>query len=131
MKTKLFRLLIATLAGGLGMWIIAGLWHNLILPAINDNIEAHHDGIGIMFIAYILLGFLMSYVYTLINKKRNFILEGLKIGVIIGIIWVFPHGLTMAGAHNTSIIYEIKNAIWHIFEQGVGGIIIASILKKL
>ncbi len=131
MNSKIFRLLIATLASGIGMWIIAGLWHNLILPEINENVQAHHDGIGLMLIAYIILGFLMSYVYSLLAKGDKPIFIGLKIGIIIGILWVFPHGLVMAGAHNTSILYEIKNTIWHMFEQGVGGIIIASILRKL
>jgi len=130
MKTKLLRLLITPLASGLGMWIIAGLWHNLILPGINENVEAHHQGIGIMLIAYLLLAFLMTYIYSQIDKSGNTIYKGLRIGVIIGILWVLPHGLAMAGAHDTSIIYEIKNAVWHMFEQGIGGIIIAVIYKK-
>jgi len=127
MKTKLLRLLFATLAGGFGMWVIAGLWHNLILPIINENVQAHHQGIGIMLIAYFILAFLMSYIYSLIHKNRGTVIDGLKTGVIIGILWVFPHGLVMAGAHDTSIVYEIKNALWHMFEQGVGGIIITFI----
>ncbi len=127
MKTNLLRLIFATLAGGLGMWIIAGLWHNLILPNINENVQAHHQGIGIMLIAYLILALLMSYIYTLIHKNKGTVIDGLKIGVIIGVLWVFPHGLVMAGAHDTSIVYEIKNALWHMFEQGVGGIIITFI----
>ena len=130
MKKRLIKLLLASLTGGLGMWIIAGLWHNLILPAVNENIEAHHEGIGIMLIAYLILAFMMSYIYSLIDKGEKPLMEGLRLGIIIGIVWVFPHGLAMAGAHHTSIIYEIKNTFWHIIEQGVGGIIIAAIYGK-
>ena len=131
MKTKNFKILTSTIVGGLSMWILAGLWHNLILPTVNKNIHAHHEGIGILLIAYFILAFFMTYVYTLINKKNKPVLEGLKIGILIGIIWVFPHGLAMAGTHDTSILYEIKNTIWHIFEQGVGGIIMAAFLKNI
>jgi hypothetical protein len=35
----------------------------------------------------------------------------------------------LAGAHDTSIIYEIKNTLYHMVEQGIGGIIIAGILQ--
>jgi len=130
MKSKLFKYLFSSLASGLAMWILAGLWHNLVLPLLDENIEAHHEGIGIMLIAYFILAFLMVYLYEKIHKKQKLVIEGLKIGVVVGILWVFPHGLAMAGAHNTSILYEINNTIWHIVEQGVGGIIIAMISSR-
>ena len=123
------KLLLSTIASGLGMWIIGGLWHNLILPNVNSNIEAHHEGIGIMLIAYFILAFLMTYLYSLVNKTNHSIVIGLKLGVIIGVLWVFPHGLAMAGTHDTSIIYEIKNTLYHIFEQGMGGLIISLVFK--
>lgn len=125
------KLVIATLTSGFTMWIIGGLWHNLVLPSFNKNIQAHHDGLGITLIAYFILALLMVYIYALINKGNNAIIVGLKLGVIIGIVWVFPHGLVMAGTHHdTSIIYEIKNTLYHMFEQGVGGIIIGLIYGK-
>jgi hypothetical protein len=130
MNKKLKSMIIAPLVGGLGMWVIAGLWHNLILPLLNNNIEAHHEGFGLMLIAYFILAILITYIYSLTYKGGKPIIEGIKIGVIIGILWVFPHGLTMAAAHDTSIVYEIKNALWHMIEQGIGGIIIATIIGK-
>ena len=57
--------------------------------------------------------------------------KGLKIGIIIGILWVFPHGLAMAGVHGISIVYEIKNTIYHMIEQRIGGIIIGVIQKTI
>ena len=129
-KTKLPKLLTATFVSGFIMWIIAGLWHNLILPIFNKNIHAHHEGLGLMLIAYFILSFLMAYIYLLSYKGEKPIIEGLKIGVIVGILWVFPHGLAMAGVHNTSIFYEVRNTLWHIIEQGIGGIIIAIIMLK-
>jgi len=130
MKTKLLKHFVATLAGGLGMWIIAGLWHNLILPIFDSNMQAHHEGLALALVAYFILAFLMVYIYSLSYQGGKPVFEGLKIGVIIGILWVFPHGLVMAGTHDTSIIYEIKNTLWHMVEQGMGGIIIALILGK-
>lgn len=84
-----------------------------------------------MLIAYIILAFLMSIIYSWMNKSAKPIIDGLKLGVLVGILWVFPHGLAMAAAHGTSIPYEIKNTLWHIFEQGIGGGIIALVFIKM
>lgn len=113
------------------MWLIAGLWHEIVMASFYTN-ESHatHEGTGIIFLGYIVLGLLMSYIYPLGYKRGNPIFEGMKFGVIIGLIWVFPHDLTMAGAHGTSIIYVLKNAAWHVVEQGFGGVIIAKIYGK-
>lgn len=129
-RSLLFKFILAIFIGGFGMWIIAGLWHNLILPTFNENSVAHHDGLFLMLIAYFILSFLMTYIFLISKKSSKTIIDGLKIGIIIGVLWVFPHGLTMAGAHNTSFIYEIQNMLWHVFEQGIGGIIIAFIIGK-
>ena len=67
MKRLTLRFSIAALAGGLTMWIVAGLWHNLVLPAVDTHAEAHHQGLGIMLLSYIILGVLMTYIYSLVN----------------------------------------------------------------
>ncbi|TKJ40490.1 hypothetical protein CEE37_09255 [candidate division LCP-89 bacterium B3_LCP] len=125
------KLILATLAGGFGMWIVAGLWHNLIMPTLYKDTHASHEGIGIMLVAYIVLAAIMAYIYPLGYKGGKPVLEGLRFGIIIGILWVFPHELAMAGAHEgKSIIYVFRNAGWHIIEQGIGGIIIGLIHGK-
>lgn len=128
---NLKKLLLATLSGGFGMWVIAGIWHNLIMANLYESVHATHDGIGLLLVSYFVLALLMSYMYPLGNKGGKPILEGLRFGVIIGILWVFPHGLAMAGAHGDSISYVFKNGAWHMIEQGAGGIIIGFIYGKL
>ncbi len=125
MKTRSFLFIRSMFAGGLFMWILAGLWHNLVLPSLDSRHEAHHEGIWIMLLAYFILAGLMTYFYTQGKREDASRLRAFQLGALIGILWVFPHGLTMAGAHGTSILYEIKNALWHIVEQGAGGVVIA------
>jgi hypothetical protein len=68
----------------------------------------------------------MVFIYPIIwPNEKIIILKGLKIGVFIGIIWVLPHGLAIAGVHHTPILYEFKNTLYHIFEQSIGGVVIA------
>jgi len=125
------KLLLTAVPGGFGMWVVAGVWHNLIMAHLYAEVHATHDGIGLLLIAYLILALLMSYLYQLSYRGGSPIMEGVKIGVVVGILWVFPHGLAMAGAHDESLPYVFKNTAWHIVEQGVGGLLIGLVYLKL
>ncbi|MDH5752986.1 MAG: hypothetical protein OEZ59_11305 [Deltaproteobacteria bacterium] len=116
---------LATLAGGVVMWAAAGLWHKVILSGFYENAtHATHEGVGVILLAYLVLAALMSYMYPLGYKGGSPLAEGLRFGVLIGILWVFPHELAMAGAHGESLLYPFQNAAVHMVEQGVGGVVI-------
>jgi len=128
MKSKKF--LLASLSSGFGMWAVAGIWHNLIMANLYKTVHATLDGIGLLLAAYFILALLMSYMYPLGYKGGKPILEGLRFGIVIGVLWVFPHGLAMVGAHGESILYVLKNSVWHVVEQGIGGIIIGLVYGR-
>lgn len=109
---------------GFSMWVIGGLWHNLILPLISVEAEAHHEGLLLMLISYVVLAGFMVYLFLLLQKHRRGIIAGIETGVIIGILWVFPHGLAIAAAQGSSVSYEVLNTPYHIVEQGLGGIVL-------
>lgn len=130
-KMNVLRLVTASFLSGFTMWVVGGLYHNLILPAVNENRHPHHDGLGITLIAYLVLGLLMSYFYNNSKENNDSLLKGIKIGVLIGILWVFPHGLTMAAVHESSISYQITNTLYHIIEQGIGGIMVFTTFRYI
>ncbi len=121
---------LATVAGGAGMWVLAGLWHMLIVPRfyVVEN-HASHEGTGLILLAYLVLGLLMAALYPLYRKGRP-VLDGLMFGLVIGLLWVFPHELAMAGAHGEPLPYVFKNAAWHLVEQGLGGIMIGLVFGR-
>ena len=122
---------LAALAGGAVMWLLAGLWHVVFMAAFYaDEADASHEGTGIILIAYLVLGLLMAYMYPIGYRGGRPILEGLRFGMLIGLLWVFPHELAMAGAHGEPLAYVFKNAAWHVVEQGVGGIAIGLVYGK-
>jgi hypothetical protein len=126
------KFILATLAGGVAMWLLAGLWHQLIMDAFyTSETHATHEGTGIIFLAYVVLAILMAYIYPFGYRGGKPAIEGLRFGLIIGLLWVFPHGLAMAGAHGDSLSYVFKNAAWHMIEQGFGGIIIGLVYGKI
>ena len=125
------KLVLSTFVVGFTMWVISGLWHNLILANFyaSEN-EASHEGIGILLIAYMILGLFMAYLYPLGYKGGKPAIEGLRFGALIGLLWVFPHELAMVGAHGESLSYVLKNAVWHAVEQGLGGIVVGMIYGR-
>ena len=125
------KLLLSTIVVSFTMWAIAGFWHEIIMAHFySAETHAAHEGTLIILAAYLVLGFIMSYLFPLFCKNGRPLAEGLKFGILIGFLWVFPHELAMAGAHGTSLSYVFKNAGWHIIEQGLGGLIIGFFFKK-
>jgi hypothetical protein len=125
------KLILATLASGFTMWVVAGVWHNLIMANIYREVTAKHEGIGVLLIAYFILAFFMAYLFSRIYKGGSYLKEGLLLGAIIGIIWVFPHELAMAAAHGEPLLYVFKNALWHMVEQGIGGLVVGLVYWKV
>jgi hypothetical protein len=131
MKIDFKKLVFSTLLGGFGMWVVAGIWHNMIMANLYKDVHATHEGIGLLLIAYFILALLMAYIYPLGYTGKSPWIEGLRYGLIIGLLWVLPHSVVRLAAHdNSSIVYIIKNSLWHMVEQGIGGIIIAVIYGK-
>ena len=121
----------AALASAALMWVVAGVAHELVFVRFfNAAAEASHKGPAIILLAYCILGVLMTYFYSFYPKGRWFVSDGLKFGALIGVLWVFPHGLAMAAAHDESILHEIINGTWHLVEQGIGGVLIAFIFQR-
>lgn len=111
------------------MWVIAGLWHNLIMPGLYADRHASHDGIGLLLVAYLVLSGMMVYLYGQLSSVDG-LAGGLWFGALVGILWVLPHGLAMAGAHGDSIAYVVRNTAWHVVEQALGGAVIVTIISR-
>lgn len=125
------KLVLSTGIVGFAMWVFSGLWHNLILANFYaTETGASHEGIGLLLIAYLILALFMAYLYPRIYKGGGPAIEGLKFGALIGLLWVFPHELAMAGAHGEPLSYVFKNAVLHVVEQGLGGIILGLIYGR-
>jgi hypothetical protein len=41
------KFVLATVVGGFGMWVLSGLWHNLIVPTFYSETGASHEGKGV------------------------------------------------------------------------------------
>ena len=128
---NLKKITLAVVASSLVMFTVAGLWHQVILPQFyQSETQATHEGTGILFISYFILSLFMVYFYTHKKEQIHSLKQGFYFGAIIGLFWVFPHELAMAGAHGEPLGYVIKNGLWHLVEQSFGGCVIAWVFAK-
>lgn len=124
------RKLITVFTTALVMWLVAGLWHNLIMPRLYADRHANHEGLGLLAAAYLVLAALMLCLYPTNPRRRHHVGQGFVYGAVIGVLWVFPHGLAMAGAHGESLGYLLRNSLWHVLEQGLGGAVLFQLMRS-
>lgn len=130
MTGKQIRVAAAVAATGVVMWIVAGVWHDLIMASLYENTHASHQGLGLLLIAYFVLATLMVALYPAFRWSSRRVVNGLLFGAVVGLLWVLPHGLAMAGAHGSSLVYVLKNSAWHMVEQGIGGLVLALLYPR-
>ena len=132
------KLILATLASFVVMFALGGLFHMVIAK---DFMLAHagiagdisrkeplmiYIGLGVL-----VLAFMMSYMYPKGVEGENHLVQGFKFGMMIGIIWITPFSLILYGSVKMfSLTNVAAPALWHILEQGIGGMVIAMVYGK-
>jgi len=123
-----------TLATGLAMFLLGGAWH---MGIMGDFYREHSSNpnepiLGFIILGYLVLAAIMTYVYPLgENKKEVAWMDGLRFGVIVGLIWVTPHAIILIGAEAVAPISVVVDGLWHLVEQGIGGIVLATVFRKV
>jgi hypothetical protein len=132
MTGKVKNFVLPALASAVLMFLLAGLAHEIIFAQFfAENTDAEHEGTLIILAAYMLLAAIMVFAYKKVFTTDPGVWNSIVFGAVIGVLWVFPHGLAMAGAHGESISYQFVNAAWHMIEQGVGGFAIWFTIRKI
>ena len=126
MDTK--KMLFAIIGGFVAMFALSGLWHMLIMA---DFYEANSSSTAFaepkmqfIVLGYLILALIMAYIYPLGYKGGSSVTEGLKFGLIIGLLWILPIGVVLYGVMESSGTLLVVDAIWHIVEQGIGGVVV-------
>ena len=131
METK--KMIGAWLGGFVAMFLLGYIWHTMIISDYNavqyaDVLRPMADfSIVHIVIGYLVLAFIMSYIYPLGYKGGPFVKEGLRFGVILGLLYTLPGAFIYAGVYKMPLAANILDAAYHLVEMGVGGIIMAKI----
>lgn len=138
---NLKKLIIATIAGGIVMFLLAGLFH-MMIPMIKDNYAAwmaeanpRRDMVEpihfvMVVVSYVILALLMAYIYPLGYKGGSPIKEGFVFGALMGLLSRVPVALVVWSTLFVDKNWVITEGIWHMLEEGIGGIVIAFVYGK-
>lgn len=121
------------LAASLVMLILGGAWHMGIMSSFYKmyapSTAPANPNILIIAAGYLVLGFLMVHLYTMFENKT--ISTGLILGIIAGILWVTPHGIIMIAANGIPSHFILVDGLWHVVEEGIGGLVLALVYSKV
>ena len=120
---------LAGLVGFVVMFILSGLWYMLIMDAFYREqagalMREEYNFIFIV-LGYLVMAFLMSFIYPIGYKGGSPAKEGLRFGVLIGLLVWLSSNLILYGAHNMTLSATLVDSGWHVVEEGIGGLVIA------
>ena len=128
------KCILALIVSFIVMFLLSGLWHMYIMgdfymeqnPAAKSEVM-----LGFVILGYAVLALLMAYAYPLGYKGGSPVGEGLRFGILIGLLWLVPRSIVLYGVENTGTgLVLIVDGVWHLAEQGIGGIIIGLIYGR-
>jgi hypothetical protein len=128
MKTKSF--ILAWFSSFIVCFILGYVWHDNFMSNFyietSERLPNPSIDIGILAIAYIIITFLMTFLYTNFKRSGRPLLDGLLLGLIIGMLWSLPSPLIdVAFGVGVSPGGIFIDSAWQMLEEGIGGIIIA------
>jgi hypothetical protein len=116
------------------MFTLGGLWNSVLLPrfiASQAPVIARAPAdvkIGIIALAYGLLTAFMACLFTRSFSAKPGSLAGFQFGSLFGVIMTLPVYLLIFAVWKVSVGPLLLDALWHGFEQGVGGVLMAVLL---
>lgn len=131
MDTK--KLMMAWLGGFLVMFVLSGIWHDVVVGDYNAatyaDVNLSEEDFSLIYIAigYLIFTFMMAYMYPIGYGGGSALKEGMTFGVMMGIIMSFPRAFIFAGVYKMPLDANLYDAIYHVVEVAIGGIVIAKI----
>ncbi len=133
------KLFLAAIAGAVTMFVVGGLTHLVIFKDLLLSLKGSVVDINrpepllpVTILALIILGLIMSYMYPKGVEGNDKIMQGLKFGVIISLLWFLPCNLIEYSMTTVLSLQSILfDAVLHAIEQGLGGVAIALVYGNL
>ncbi len=123
------KFLLSAIGAGVVMSLLGGLWHMALMGDLYaSDLNRAEPHMMLIIASYLILALLMAYIYPKGIEGTNKIANGIKFGVLVGLIWILPHSLILhATMEGGALKVLFIDAGWHMFEQACGGVVIALI----
>ena len=125
------RFLLAGIAGFVVMFVLGALWHALLMKGFYathyGEVQREAENIPVIALGMLVLGLLMAYAYPIGYRGGLPVAEGARFGVLVGLILALVGGIIYYGAFKITLTGTAVDAVCHVIEQGVGGLVIGLI----
>jgi len=128
------KFVLAWMAAVVVALLLAFGWHLFLLAdfyqAQSQALAREEPNFVFIFVALLILYFLMALVYPMGYKGGSPVKEGFRFGALIGLIWVLPRSVGDHGIYNLPLTLVIVDSAWHVVQEGIGGIVIALVYGR-
>ena len=119
------KMFLAVVVGFVVMMVLGLLFHLVIMGDFFKEKMGGEPMPQYVILSYLILAVLMAYIYPHGYKGGSFVKEGFRFGLLMGLMIRLPLQVLMVGYGKADWSLVIVEAIWHMIEQGIGGIAIA------
>lgn len=125
------KFLLATVSGFIVMFLLSWLGHEVLIPGISGAspmapVERETPLMLGILAAYLVLALLMAYIYPKGIEGESVLGNGITFGVLMGLLISLPISLILYSIiDDASFLRVIVETVWHVIEQGAGGVAIA------
>ena len=128
------KLVLATVLGFVVMFLVSGLWYLVIMKGyyneqFSEVYRLEHKMSWIA-IGYLIGAFLLAAIYPIGYKSGEPGQEGLRFGILAGLLMALPMGLTIYGVYTIPLAPTVINIIYQVVEKGIGGTVIGLVYEK-
>ena len=97
----------STIGAGVVMFLLAGLWHSALMSDLYvSDLSRAEPNMLLIGVSYLILALLMAHIYPKGIEGTNKIANGIKFGVVVGLIWVLPHALVLHAVTDIKITHQ-------------------------
>lgn len=118
------------LSWGLSSVLMCGLsflWHGVLLNDLRFLSIPHELFYSLAVLAYIVIGFALTFTYTYLSMGIGLKLKGSLMGMALGFfiyLIAFVLGVSFQGGEPNHVVVDF---MWQMIEQGVGGSIVGGV----
>ena len=127
------KMILAWLGAFVGMFLLSYAWYDPLMGEYyaknysEINLPMEDFSMKLIIVGYLIQAFLLTYIFPIGFSGGSAVKEGLRFGVILGSLFALPGAFIFAAVYKMPLEANIIDAIYHIVEFSVGGIVIAKV----
>lgn len=129
------KFLLGTVAAAGVAFLLSFMWHVLLMGDFYDSAASgtlrDPPFFSAIILGYVVVGLIMAYLYPKVHGGGSPLSEGLKFGVLVGLLWWFPTNLVLYGAMEGPFSIVLVDGIWHLFEEGIAGAVLGLVMAPV